>query len=68
MYQTQSEHEGELLILFLEISVRNTHLCMEAYKKRSKWAQLNSKDMDELLNNEGTVNKLYHIAIVLWSN
>ena len=37
---------------------------MEAYKKRSKWAQFNSKNMDELLNNEGTVNKLYHIAIM----
>ena len=29
-----SEHDGEPLILFVEISVRNTHVCTHAYEKK----------------------------------
>ena len=54
-----SEHDGEPLILFVEISVRNTHVCTHAYEKRNKWAQLHHKNMNKLLNNEGTINKIW---------
>ena len=48
----------ETLILFVEISVRNTHLCTHAYDKRNKWAEPHDKNMNKLLNNEGIISKI----------